>query len=148
MFWHPRALTILIALKETSRQSVGFRLEGIWHFHYGVSLRVLKKTPSEGYLGPCQKPMMKEVFLAEVVNVFQQFTFSQKSTPIAVRHNPKQDIILNRYFSYDFYCSTSWLFEADLSNFYNSYFSERLWGSLFNWSLYGNLLLSLLLSEI
>ena len=67
----------------------------------------LKKTPSEGYLGPCQKPMMKEVFLAEVVNVFQQFTFSQKSTPIAVRHNPKQDIILNRYFSYDFYCSTS-----------------------------------------
>ena len=75
----------------------------------GVFTGFKKKKPSEAYLEPCQTPMMK--FFAEVVNVF--LLFPQRSSAIAVRRNPK---ICLFYFPYNLYCSTSSLFEADLSH--------------------------------
>ena len=52
-----------------------------------MSLRFLKKEPFRGVHRTLSNAY-DEVFFAEVVNVFQQL-FPQKSSTIAVRHNPK-----------------------------------------------------------
>ena len=53
-----------------------------------VSLWVLKKKSSEAHLGRYQTPMMT-FFLQKLLMSFNRSLFSQKSSAIAVRHNPK-----------------------------------------------------------
>ena len=90
-----------------------------------ASLRVKKKKEIFRSVFRTLSNAYDEVFLAEVVNVFQQFPIfakelRYKSSAIPVRHNPKYDSDI----FYDFYCSTSLLFEANLTNFQNSFFSR------------------------
>ena len=51
-------------------------------------LQVLKKEIVRGVFRTLSNAY-DEISLSEVFNVFQPFTFSRKSSAIAVRHNPK-----------------------------------------------------------
>ena len=60
-----------------------------------VSLRVLKQKSSEAYLGAWQRPVMKFSLQNQLMS-FNRLLFSQKTSAIAVQHNPKHasDIFL------------------------------------------------------
>ena len=100
VYWHPRALTILIALAHSLWKKQARSLSG----SDGEMRMILSKSEVGRDLAFSLRWCLYGFyqnkswwsFLSKVVNVFQRFTIFAKSSTLVVRHNPKHvsDIFL------------------------------------------------------